>query len=78
MQYSQNSIVPLQETVAEKVLIRQGINQFNKHINLNDAVNDWKKTHIPKIMEDIQGTFHKSSNKEPEAQWNPKINQDYQ
>ena len=43
LQYSQTIIVPLQETVTGKVLILQGIDQLNKHINLNEAVDDWKK-----------------------------------
>ena len=36
-------LVSLQETAVDKVLIRQDINQFNKNIELNEAVDDWKK-----------------------------------
>jgi hypothetical protein len=42
LQDAQTILVSLQETVADKVLIRQGIDQFNKHMDLNDAVDDWK------------------------------------
>jgi hypothetical protein len=42
LQDARTILVSLQETVADKVLIRQGIDQFNKHMDLNDAVDEWK------------------------------------
>jgi hypothetical protein len=35
--------VSLSETVNDKVLIRQAIDQFNKHMDLNESVDEWKK-----------------------------------
>ena len=34
-------LVSLQDTVADKVLIFQDINQFNKHTELNEVIDDW-------------------------------------
>jgi hypothetical protein len=42
LQDARTILVSLQETVTDKVLIRQGIDQFNKHMDLNDAVDEWK------------------------------------
>jgi hypothetical protein len=42
LQDARTILVSLQENVADKVLIRQGIDQFNKHMDLNDAVDEWK------------------------------------
>jgi hypothetical protein len=36
-------LVSLSETINNKVLIRQAIGQFNKHMNLNESVDEWKK-----------------------------------
>ena len=43
LQDARSILVSLKETVDDKVLIRQGIDQFNKHMDLNDAVDEWKK-----------------------------------
>jgi hypothetical protein len=47
LQDARTILVSLQETVADKVLIRQGIDQFNKHMDLNDAVDEWKNKNAP-------------------------------
>jgi hypothetical protein len=43
LQDARTILVALSETVADKVLIRQGIDQFNQHMDLNEAVDEWKK-----------------------------------
>jgi hypothetical protein len=48
LQDARTILVSLNETVNDKVLIRQGIDQFNKHMDLNDAVDEWKN----KVIED--------------------------
>jgi hypothetical protein len=44
LQDARTILVALSKTVADKVLIRQGIDQFNQHMDLNEAVDEWKKT----------------------------------
>ncbi|WP_288992558.1 hypothetical protein [uncultured Marinobacter sp.] len=43
LQDARTILASLNETASDKVLIRQGIDQFNKHMDLNEAVDDWKK-----------------------------------
>jgi hypothetical protein len=43
LQDARTILVALSETVSDKVLIRQGIDQFNHHMDLNEAVDEWKK-----------------------------------
>jgi hypothetical protein len=43
LQDARTILASLNETVHDKVLIRQGIDQFNKHMDLNEAVDEWKK-----------------------------------
>eukprot|EP00978_Attheya_sp_CCMP212_P027535 scaffold92242_cov31-Attheya_sp.AAC.1 len=43
LQDARTIIASLNETVNDKVLIRQGIDQFNKHMDLNESVDEWKK-----------------------------------
>ena len=43
LQYACTILVSLQETVAEKVMICQYIDQFNKHMDLNETVDYWKE-----------------------------------
>ena len=43
LQDARTILASLNETVHDKVLIRQGIDQFNKHMDLNDSVDEWKK-----------------------------------
>ena len=45
-------LVFLKETGTDKVLIIQGINQFNKHMDINEAVDD-KKNSFSENMEEI-------------------------
>ena len=47
LQDARTILITLQETVNDKILIRQAIDQFNKHMDLNEAVDDWKKTTAP-------------------------------
>ena len=44
LQDARTILVTLQETINDKILIRQAIDQFNKHMDLNEAVDEWKKT----------------------------------
>eukprot|EP00978_Attheya_sp_CCMP212_P009529 scaffold22535_cov32-Attheya_sp.AAC.2 len=43
LQDARTILASLNETVNDKVLIRQGIDQFNKHMDLNESVDEWKK-----------------------------------
>ena len=38
----------LQETVTDRLLLSQYIFQFNKHMNLNEAVEEWEKSRLRK------------------------------
>ena len=53
LQDARTIIASLHYTVAEKVIIFQGTNQFNKHMDLNKAVDTWKRKRVPENMEDI-------------------------
>jgi hypothetical protein len=64
LQDARTILVSLQETVADKVLIRQGIDQFNKHMDLNDAVDEWKnKTAADKTWKAFKTHFSKAVTK---------------
>ena len=54
---AQTILVYIQETVLEKVIIHQGINQFNKHMDLNEAVGDWKNIASQKIWKTFKKHF---------------------
>jgi hypothetical protein len=43
LQGARTILVSLSETVKDKVLIREAIDQFNKHMDLNESVDEWKK-----------------------------------
>jgi uncharacterized phage-associated protein len=43
LQDARTILVSLNETVNDKVLVRQGIDQFNKHMDLSESVDEWKK-----------------------------------
>ena len=43
LKYARTILMSLQETVTDKFLVFQAIDQFNKHMDLNEAVDDWKK-----------------------------------
>ena len=58
-------LVSLQDKVADKVLICHGVDQFNKHMDLNETIYVWKKKCISENMETLKKEFHESSNKEP-------------
>ena len=42
LQDTHTILVSLQETVADRVLIIQGIDKFSNHMDLNEDVDDWK------------------------------------
>ena len=63
LQYACTIIVSLQETVAYRVLIRQVIDQFNKHMDLNEAVDDWKKIVPQKTWKKFKIHFAKAVTK---------------
>ena len=71
LQYACTILVSLQETVADKVLICQAIYQFNKHMDLNEAVENIKN-HVSENMEEIQNALQQGSNEEPKTQRHPK------
>ena len=48
LQDTRTILMSLIETVAERVLICQAIYQFNKHMNLNEAIDEWKKSRLRK------------------------------
>ena len=58
-----NTFVSLQETVADKVLISQVNDQFNKHIDTNKAVEDWKKIASKKSWKKFRMHFTKAATK---------------
>ena len=41
-------LASLQETVADKILFFQAIDQFNKHMDINKAVDEWKTLRLRK------------------------------
>jgi hypothetical protein len=64
LQDARTILVSLQEIVADKVLIRQGIDQFNKHMDLNDAVDVWKnKNAADKTWRAFKSHFSKAVTK---------------
>ena len=56
----------LQETVLDKVLICQAIDQFNNHMYLNKAVDNWKNQ-ASENMEEIQNSLRQGNNEEPKT-----------
>ena len=46
LQDARTVLVTLKETINDKILIWQAIDQFNKHMDLNEGVDDWKKTPV--------------------------------
>ena len=56
-------LVSLQDTVADKVLILQAIDQFNKHMDLNEAIDDWKKIVPQKTWKKFKMHFTKAVTK---------------
>ena len=64
---AQTILVSLQETGPYKVLIRQGIDQFKKNVDLNEAVDDLKKSHVRKHGRTLKKN-HELNNKEPKIQ----------
>ncbi len=64
LQDARTILVALSETVADKVLIRQGIDEFNHHMDLNEAVDDWeKKPAIEKTWKIFKTHFSKAVTK---------------
>ena len=64
LQDARTILLYLQGTVVYKVIIFQGIYQFNNHMNLNEAVDDWKKkTASPKTWNAFKAHFTKEVTK---------------
>ena len=60
LQDARTILVYLQETVTERVLIFKAVDQFNKHIDLNEAVNEWKNIAPQKAWKKLKMHFIKA------------------
>ena len=60
LKYTRNIPVSLQETVTDKFLIRQAIDQFKKHMDLNEAVDEWKQIAPQKTWKKFKMHFTKA------------------
>jgi hypothetical protein len=64
LQHARTILVALSKTVSDKVIIRQGIDQFNHHMDLNEAVDEWKnKSTIDKTWKIFKTHFSKAVTK---------------